>query len=64
MEVVKQGTAAWNRDDFDVWIDQYDPEVEWFALMEVFHGHTGARQAWDTKSQHGFPEALCAAARL
>ena len=39
---------AWNGDDFDAWIDVYDPEVEWFALMEVFHGRAGARQAWES----------------
>jgi hypothetical protein len=39
---------AWNRDDFDTWIDQFSPEVEWFALMEVFRGHAGARQAWES----------------
>ncbi len=44
----KRGAEAWNRDDFDAWIDQFDPEVEWFALMEVFHGHAGARQAWES----------------
>jgi ketosteroid isomerase-like protein len=38
---------AWNGDDFDAWIEQFDPEVEWFALMEVFRGHAGARQAWE-----------------
>ena len=39
---------AWNRGDFDAWIDQYDPEVEWFTLVEVYRGHGGARQAWET----------------
>ena len=36
VEVFKRGVEAWNRDDFDAWIEQYDPEVEWFALMEVY----------------------------
>src|SRR5229473_8630073 len=38
VENFKRGADAWNRDDFDAWIDQFDPEVEWFALMEVFAG--------------------------
>lgn len=46
VERFKRGVDAWNRDDFDAWIGLFDPEVEWFALMEVFRGHDGARQAW------------------
>jgi ketosteroid isomerase-like protein len=48
VEVVKRSVEAWNRDDFDAWIDQFDPELEWFALMEMFRGHAGARQAWES----------------
>jgi ketosteroid isomerase-like protein len=48
IEAFKRGVEAWNRDDFDTWIDQFDPELEWFALMEVFRGHAGARQAWES----------------
>ena len=48
VESFKRGVGAWNRDDFDAWIDEFDPEVEWFALMEVFRGHAGARQAWES----------------
>jgi ketosteroid isomerase-like protein len=48
VEIVNLGVEAWNLGDCDVWIDRYDPEIEWFALMEVFHGHAGARQAWDS----------------
>ena len=45
---------AWNRDDFDAWIDQFDPRVEWSTLVEVYRGHAGARQAWESLkgSQH------------
>ena len=39
---------AWNSDDFDAWIDQFDPEVEWFTLVEVYRGHAGARKAWES----------------
>lgn len=45
VENFKRGVEAWNRDDCDAWIDQFDREVEWFAFMEVFRGHAGARQA-------------------
>src|SRR5256885_13553688 len=39
---------AWNGDDFDAWIALIDPEIEWFALMEVFRGHASARQLWES----------------
>jgi ketosteroid isomerase-like protein len=48
VESFKRGVEAWNRDDLDAWVDQFDPEVEWFALMEVFRGHAGAHQAWES----------------
>ena len=48
VEIFKRGVVAWNRDDFDAWIEQYDPEVEWFALMEVYRGPAGVRQAWES----------------
>ena len=48
VESVKRGVDAWNRDDFDAWVELYDPELEWFALLETFRGHAGARQAWES----------------
>jgi ketosteroid isomerase-like protein len=48
VESFKRGVEAWNSDDFDTWITNIDPEVEWTALMEVFRGHAGARQAWQS----------------
>jgi hypothetical protein len=48
VESFKRGVEAWNRDDRDAWIDQFDPEVEWFALVEVFRGHAGVLQAWES----------------
>ena len=48
MEIVQRGVDAWNRDDFDAWVELYDPGLEWFALLEVFRGHAGARQAWES----------------
>ena len=44
----KRGVEAWNADDYDGWIEQFDPAVEWSALMEEFRGHAGARQAWES----------------
>ena len=48
IEIFKRGVVAWNGDDFDAFIEQYDPEVEWFALMEVYRGRAGVRQAWES----------------
>jgi ketosteroid isomerase-like protein len=48
VESSKRFVEAWNSDDFDAWIDLLDPEVEWFTLVEVYRGHTGARQAWES----------------
>ena len=48
VKTFERGVEAWNRDNFDSWIDNFDPGIEWFALMEVFHGHAGARQAWES----------------
>jgi ketosteroid isomerase-like protein len=48
VEIFWRAVDAWNSDDFETWIDQYDAEVEWFALMEVFRGRRGARQAWES----------------
>ena len=54
IESFKRMVEAWNRDDFDAWIDQFDPKVEWSTLVEVYRGHAGARQAWESLkgSQH------------
>jgi SnoaL-like domain len=54
VESFKRCIEAWNRNDFDGWIDQLDPEVEWSTLVEVYRGHAGARQAWESLkgSQH------------
>ena len=48
VEAFRRWAEAWNRDDFDAWIDGLDPEVEWFTLVEVYRGHAGARQAWES----------------
>jgi len=48
VEVVRAAFEAWNRNDFDAWIQYFDPEVEWSALLEEFRGHAGIRQAWQS----------------
>jgi SnoaL-like domain len=48
VESFKRLLEAWNRDEFDAWIDQLDPTVEWSTLVEVYRGHAGARQAWES----------------
>ena len=48
VESFKRAAEAWDRDDFDAWIDQFDPEVEWSTLVEVYRGHAGAREAWES----------------
>jgi len=48
VEVFKRGVEAWNGDDLEAFLDLVDPEIEWFALMEVYRGHAGARQAWES----------------
>jgi ketosteroid isomerase-like protein len=48
VETFKRGAEAWNRDDFEAWIDCLDPEIEWFTVMEVYRGHAGARDLWES----------------
>jgi ketosteroid isomerase-like protein len=48
LEMVRRYEEAWNRDDFDAWIEIYDLGVEWAVLMEVYRGHAGARQTWES----------------
>ena len=31
----------------------FDPELEWFALMEVFRGYAGAQEAWESFGARG-----------
>ena len=48
VEIVRRANEAWNRNDFDAWIQYFDPEVQWSALLEEFGGHAGIRQAWQS----------------
>jgi ketosteroid isomerase-like protein len=31
VEIFKRAVETWNRDDFEAWIDLFDPEFEWHA---------------------------------
>ena len=48
VEIVRGSFEAWNRNDFDAWIQYFDPEVRWSALLEEFRGHAGIRQLWQS----------------
>jgi ketosteroid isomerase-like protein len=48
VEIVRAAFEAWNRNDFDAWIQCFDPEVQWSALLEEFRGHAGIRRAWQS----------------
>jgi ketosteroid isomerase-like protein len=59
VEIVKRLGAAWNRDDFDAFLDLCDLDVEWHTAIEqffegkegTFRGHDGMREFW--KSYRG-----------
>ena len=46
VEAFRRQHQAWNRNDLDAWIECFDPEVQWSALLEEFRGHAGIRRAW------------------
>ena len=48
VEIMRATIDAWNRDDFDAWMQSFDPEVQWSALLEEFRGHDGIRRAWQS----------------
>ena len=48
VEAFRRQHQAWNRNDLDAWIECFDPEVQWSALLEEFRGHAGIRQAWQS----------------
>jgi ketosteroid isomerase-like protein len=47
--------AAWNRDDFDAYVESFHPQCEWFSAVAarlegdetVYRGHEGLRRFWD-----------------
>ena len=48
VDAFRRQHQAWNRNDFDAWIECFDPEVQWSALLEEFRGHAGIRRAWQS----------------
>jgi ketosteroid isomerase-like protein len=54
VEVVRRGLAAWESQDFDVWLSTCDPNIEWHTVLErlvegpesVYRGHDGVRRLW------------------
>ena len=47
VEVFKRGAWPGTRDDFDAWIEQYDPEVEGSRSWRSIAGLPELRQAWE-----------------
>jgi ketosteroid isomerase-like protein len=56
VEVVRRQLEAWQRDDFDAFLANAHPEIEWHAVLQrllegpgsVYRGHEGVRQLWQT----------------
>jgi ketosteroid isomerase-like protein len=54
VEVVRRTLEAWQRDDFDAWLSELDPDVEWHTaarrLVEgagsAYRGIDGMRELW------------------
>jgi ketosteroid isomerase-like protein len=50
VELVRAQYERWNAEDFDAWIEGFDPEVQYFSSVSAsldgqgeFHGHEGMR---------------------
>src|SRR5689334_22728600 len=64
VEIFKRAVDTWNRDDFDAWIDLFDPEFEWHTAIErafegtdsVFRGFAGARKVWESYKGEAFQQ--------
>ena len=55
VETVKRAVAAWNADDLDAFLVEFDADIEWHPSIQqslegkeaaVFRGHEGARRSW------------------
>ena len=62
LETIRAGFDAFNRGDYEAWIDLYDEDVEFLDLAETpdtgaFRGHAGAR-AWLAKLQEAWGEGF------
>ena len=55
VEVVRRGFDAWNRDDFEAFLAELHPDIEWHTALEgvaegtVARGHVGMRQVWENQ---------------
>ena len=52
VELVRGAINAWNRDDYDAWIEYFDPDCEFRPLRaqledQAYRGHDGLRQFMD-----------------
>ncbi len=52
VELVRGAINAWNRDDYDAWIECFDPDCEFRPLRaqledQAYRGHDGLRQFMD-----------------
>jgi ketosteroid isomerase-like protein len=62
VEIFKRAVETWNRDDFEAWIDLFDPE--WHTATErafegtdsVFRGYAGARKVWESYKGEAFQQ--------
>jgi len=62
LETIRAGFDAFNRGDYEAWIDVYDEDVEFLDLAETpdtgaFRGHAGA-WAWLAKLQEAWGEGF------
>jgi ketosteroid isomerase-like protein len=61
-ETIRAGFDAFNRGDYEAWIDLYDEDTQFLDLTEtpdtgVFHGHAGIR-VWLAKLQEAWGEGF------
>ena len=55
VETVQRAIAAWNGDDLDAFLAEFDADVEWQPAIEpglegratTYRGHDGARTVWE-----------------
>src|SRR6478735_8965221 len=62
LETIRVGFDAFNRGDYEAWIDLYDEDTQFLDLAEtpdtgVFHGHAGIR-VWLAKLQEAWGEGF------
>ena len=63
VDVVRGAFAAWNRRDFNAWVEAMDPDVEVIPLGaglegDVYRGEAGALAMWEHRGPWGAFEAF------